>query len=79
MTRTLIALVTSIAAATTAVSAEIRVVLPPESTTVDFSLKATMHTVHGTAVLERGAFAFDTDTGEASGEGAGATTRAPSL
>jgi polyisoprenoid-binding protein YceI len=56
------------AAALSASGAQIQVHLPAESTTVDFTLKATMHTVHGTAVLERADFNFDTETGAASGE-----------
>lgn len=49
-------------------AAELRVELPPESTTIGFTLKATMHTVHGTAALDRGEFVFDTDDQTVSGE-----------
>lgn len=51
-----------------AAAAQIKVHLPPESTTIEFSLKATMHTVHGTASLDRADFAIDTASGAASGE-----------
>lgn len=51
-----------------ATAAEIRVQLHPESTTIKFTLKATMHTVHGTASLDRADFTIDTTTGAASGE-----------
>jgi polyisoprenoid-binding protein YceI len=51
-----------------AAAAEIRVHLSPESTTIEFTLKATMHTVHGTASLDHADFTFDTETGAASGE-----------
>ncbi len=51
-----------------AAAAEIQVRLPPDSTAVDFELKATMHTVHGTARLESGDFTIDTVSGAASGE-----------
>jgi len=56
------------AAALFASGAQIQVHLPPESTTIAFTLKATMHTVHGTAVLEQADFNIDTETGAASGE-----------
>ena len=51
-----------------AVAAEIRVHLPPESTTIEFTLKATMHTVHGTATLDRADFTINTESGAATGE-----------
>jgi polyisoprenoid-binding protein YceI len=47
---------------------ELRVDLQPEFTTIEFTLKATMHTVRGSAALEHGSFVFDTDSGKASGE-----------
>jgi len=50
-----------------AAAAELEVHLPPESTVITFELKATMHTVHGSAKLERGDFTIDTDSGAASG------------
>jgi polyisoprenoid-binding protein YceI len=56
------------AVALSASGAQIQVHLPPESTTVDFTLKATMHTVHGTATLESAEFTIDSETGAASGE-----------
>ena len=40
----------------------------PTATTVEFTLAATLHTVHGTMNLERGQIHFDRSTGEASGE-----------
>jgi len=58
----------AVAAVLPAAAAEIQVHLPPESTTIGFSLKATMHTVHGTASLDRADFTFDTVSGAASGE-----------
>jgi polyisoprenoid-binding protein YceI len=51
-----------------ALAAEIRVRIPPESADITFELKATMHTVHGTAALERAEFVIDTSTGSVSGE-----------
>ena len=51
-----------------ALAAEIRVQIPPESVDIAFELKATMHTVHGTANLERAEFVIDTATGSVSGE-----------
>jgi len=51
-----------------AAAAELQIHLPPESTTIDFTLKATMHTVHGTASLDRADFTIDTKSGAASGE-----------
>lgn len=51
-----------------AFAADLRVLVPPESTDIAFELKATMHTVHGTASLERAEFVVDTATGSVSGE-----------
>jgi len=62
------AVIATIVAAQPAVAAELQVHLPPESTTIDFTLKATMHTVHGTVTLESAEFTIDSETGEASGE-----------
>ncbi len=62
------ALLGAVAAALPAAAAEIQVHLPPDSTTIEFSLKATMHTVHGTAALDHADFTIDTVTGAASGE-----------
>ncbi len=62
------ALLAAVAAVLPAAAAEIQVHLPPESTTIEFSLKATMHTVHGTASLDHADFTFDTVSGAASGE-----------
>jgi len=57
-----------VAAAVTSPAEQIEVVLDPEASEVTFELSATLHTVHGTAELERGEFVFDTETGDASGE-----------
>jgi polyisoprenoid-binding protein YceI len=66
--RTALAIALLAVAAAPAAAAGIRVELDPSATTVAFELKATMHTVYGTASLERGAFTFDLATGAASGE-----------
>lgn len=50
------------------VSAQRVVELEPAATTIRFELGATMHTVHGTAVLDHGRITYDPDTGEAGGE-----------
>jgi polyisoprenoid-binding protein YceI len=63
-TATLVTLLAALPAAAT----EVRVELEPTATTVSFELGATLHTVHGTATLERGTFTFDTSSGAASGE-----------
>jgi len=42
--------------------------LAPASTSITFQLKATMHTVHGSAGLRQGWIRFDPLTGDASGE-----------
>ena len=42
--------------------------LDPERTTVSFTLKATMHTVHGTANLATGSLVIDPDSGAVDGE-----------
>jgi polyisoprenoid-binding protein YceI len=49
-------------------AAEWRVDLDTERTTVSFTLKATMHTVHGTAKLASGSLIIDPETGEVGGE-----------
>ena len=62
------ALLGTVVAVLPAAAGEIRVHLPPESTTIGFTLKATMHTVHGTASLDHADFTIDTVSGAASGE-----------
>jgi len=57
-----------IAAALPVGAAELNIHLSPESTSIDFTLKATMHTVHGTASLDRADFTIDTESGVATGE-----------
>ena len=42
--------------------------LTPEKTRIAFDLDATLHTVHGTLRMQRGALRFDAATGEADGE-----------
>jgi polyisoprenoid-binding protein YceI len=64
----IIVVILMVGASLPALAAEIDVRLAPESTTIGFELKATMHTVHGTAALKSGGFTFDTATGAASGE-----------
>ena len=54
--RSAIALLGLVLGAAAGTTGELQVELRPASTTIDFTLKATMHTVHGTAALERGAF-----------------------
>jgi len=51
-----------------AAAAELQIHLPPDSTVITFELKATLHTVHGTAKLESGNFTVNTETGSATGE-----------
>ena len=46
---------------------EIAVTLDPATTKIDFTLAATMHTVHGTLKLKSGQIHFDAATGKASG------------
>ena len=60
---TLVALVATVAGAT-----EYEVMVNPASSSVSFELKATLHTVHGTASLSSGRFRFDPAAGRASGE-----------
>ena len=66
--RFIAALLGALAAVLPAAAAEIQVHLPPDSTTIGFTLKATMHTVHGTAFLDHADFTIDTVSGSASGE-----------
>lgn len=74
--QTIAASIVILAAAATSSTEELRVELDPESTTITFELKATLHTVHGTAELEHAEFLFDTDTGDASGAAAVAAASA---
>lgn len=47
---------------------EIALKLDPARTTIQWSLPATAHTVHGTFLLKRGTLRFDPATGQAQGE-----------
>jgi polyisoprenoid-binding protein YceI len=58
----------ALAAATGAAAQEVALDLDPAATRVDFTLGATLHTVHGTFHLKRGSIRFDPATGKASGE-----------
>ena len=49
-------------------AAERRIEVDPLRTDVSFTLKATMHSVHGTAATTSGGFRFDPHTGAATGE-----------
>jgi polyisoprenoid-binding protein YceI len=49
-------------------AAECTVELDPARTTISFTLADVLHTVHGTFKLKRGSIAFDSSTGNASGE-----------
>lgn len=55
-------------AVTSVWAADMEVRLDPGATSITFELKATMHTVHGTARLKQGWIQFDPSTGLASGE-----------
>ncbi len=46
----------------------VRLEFEPTSTTVEYKVDSTLHTVHGTFALTSGAIEFDTSTGEAQGE-----------
>lgn len=47
---------------------ELVLTLDPDHSTVQWTVDSTLHTVHGTFTLTRGAVQFDPETGEASGE-----------
>jgi polyisoprenoid-binding protein YceI len=69
MRRSLVPLVLlAIAVAHTAVAEERVLTLEPESTSVSFTLGATMHTVHGTMAMARGDVRFAEVPGPATGE-----------
>ena len=46
----------------------VRLVLDPDQTKVEYTLAATLHTVHGTFALKGGQVVYDLSTGAASGE-----------
>jgi polyisoprenoid-binding protein YceI len=56
-----------LAVATTSRAQETTLSLDPEKTTVNFTLGATLHTVHGTFRMKSGVIRFDPATGAASG------------
>jgi polyisoprenoid-binding protein YceI len=58
-------IVLSVAAPTSA--EQVDLTFDPARTTIDFTLDATMHKVHGTFQLVRGTVRYDPETGEASG------------
>ena len=60
---TLLVLLPSLAAAQ-----QVKVDLDPAQTKIEWTLVATMHTVHGTFKLKSGSITFDAKTGDASGE-----------
>jgi polyisoprenoid-binding protein YceI len=62
------AAVCAVAGPRTARTQEIVVTLDPASTTIEFTLPATLHTVHGTFKLKSGQIRADFATGKASGE-----------
>jgi polyisoprenoid-binding protein YceI len=49
-------------------AAEYRFEMNPQTTNIEWTLGATLHTVHGTFKLKRGEIRFDTANGKASGE-----------
>jgi polyisoprenoid-binding protein YceI len=57
-----------ILAAAPASAEEWQIEMDPQLTSVSFKLKATMHSVHGTAATTSGGFRFDPDTGAVTGE-----------
>lgn len=50
------------------VAQQVQVTLDPVRTRIDWTLDATLHTVHGTFKLKSGTVAFDPSSGNASGE-----------
>ena len=74
--KSIAAFIAILSAVTAAEAGSIRVELAPDGTTITFELEATLHTVHGTAELQRGVFEFDTATGDASGEAVAASMSA---
>jgi polyisoprenoid-binding protein YceI len=61
-------LLTALAVCAAAGAQEIVLNPDPAATTVEFKLSATLHTVHGSFKLKRGAIRFDPATGKISGE-----------
>jgi polyisoprenoid-binding protein YceI len=64
---TFLALMQLAAGASALYAQQITVKLAPEQTKVEFSLGATMHTVHGSFQLKSGSMTFDTASGKADG------------
>jgi polyisoprenoid-binding protein YceI len=64
----LVLIATSAAFCTAAQAQEIVVAFDPAATKIDFTLGATLHTVHGTFQLKRGRLQFNRSTGAVSGE-----------
>jgi polyisoprenoid-binding protein YceI len=52
----------------TAFAQQVQVTLDPAQTTIEWTLVATLHTVHGTFKLKSGTISYDLPTGNASGE-----------
>ena len=55
-------------AASVGLAAETTIELDPQSTSITFVLKATLHSVHGTADATSGSLTLDTESGAMSGE-----------
>ena len=53
---------------TTASAQQLKVTLDPARTTIDWTLKASLHTVHGTFKLKSGELSFNRTSGNATGE-----------
>jgi polyisoprenoid-binding protein YceI len=68
MKSTLLFAMVAIAVGSNAPATELRVELDPENTAVTFRLKATMHSVHGSAEATSGSLTLDIETGDISGE-----------
>lgn len=57
-----------LAAATAAPAEVVKIELEPQTSSVGFTLKATLHSVHGNAEVTSGSLTLDTDNGAMSGE-----------
>jgi hypothetical protein len=68
MKEKLLCAIVSLALVSNAAADELKIELDPDVTSITFRLKATMHTVHGSANATSGRLTLDTESGDMAGE-----------